>query len=260
MKDEEKINSRAWDEEVKRNNYWTRQVSRTLISQARNGEIHTTLTPEKEIPQSWFANLGKKVLALASGGGQQAILLSAAGYDVTLVDISNSQLNQDRELAKKENLTLKTIQASMNDLSFLEAESFDSVINPCSLNFVSDCTQVFKEVARVLKKNGHFLFALANPALYLFDVDRLEKGKLKLKYTLPFDGTKSLSEKQRKKLIENCGTLEFSHTLSTIIGGLCQSGFVIKDFYSSPAGFEPIDSYLCDCYLAFLAVKTDDVS
>jgi len=37
----------------------------------------------------------KNVLRLASGGGQQGPILAAAGADVTVLDFSKSQLEQD---------------------------------------------------------------------------------------------------------------------------------------------------------------------
>ncbi|MDQ0256328.1 2-polyprenyl-3-methyl-5-hydroxy-6-metoxy-1,4-benzoquinol methylase [Evansella vedderi] len=50
---------------------------------------------------------GLKILCLPSGGGQQGPILAAAGADVTVIDISKKQLEQDGKVAKRDGLTLK---------------------------------------------------------------------------------------------------------------------------------------------------------
>ena len=78
---------------------------------------------------------------------------------------------------------------------------------------------------------------------------------MKIKYTLPFADEISLSKKELEKRIRKGDTIEFSHTLETIIGGLNDAGFVIAGFISDGSSFEPIDSFLHDCYLAFRAIR-----
>ena len=64
-----------------------------------DGVTKVVLTPQKPVPAKWFGrpdgNLGGlRILALASGGGQQGPILSAAGADVTVFDASDGQLAQ----------------------------------------------------------------------------------------------------------------------------------------------------------------------
>ena len=73
-------NRQAWNRESLNDGEWSVPVSEEIISAARNGAWQVVLTPLKPVPKSWFGNLhGKKVLCLASGGGQQAPVLAAAG-------------------------------------------------------------------------------------------------------------------------------------------------------------------------------------
>ena len=248
MNEIEKLNSAAWDEEKRKNNWWTRAVSRQETDKARLGDFQIGITPVRKMPEEWMAKINGKVLALASGGGQQGPLLAAAGYDVTVADVSSEQLAQDRMAAERDNLAIRTVKTSMSDLSVFSSDEFDTVICPVSINFVEDCRTVFREVSRVLRKGGFFMFGI-------FDVGRLEKGRMKIKYTLPFSALHSLSQKERKKLEKEKETFEFSHTLDSIIGGLCGEGFMIDAFYSDTSGFEPVDSYIQDCYLAFSALN-----
>lgn len=249
------LNEKAWDSEVGRNNFWTRIAEKEKIEKAFEGRLEITLTPCAEVPESWCSEIGKKVLALAAGGGQQAILLAAAGHEVTLLDNSSAQLEQDRKAAREWNLSIDIRKGTMCDLSCFPDGAFDTVINPVSLNFIPDVRQVFREVSRVLVDGGRFMFGIANPVMYIFDVKALEKGRMKLKYTLPFSCETSLSEKQREKMKKENDTFEYSHTLDDIINGVISEGFVIKGFYSDHSDFEPVDSWIQDCYLAFLCEK-----
>lgn len=48
------------------------------------------MSPNKSVPKEWFGYIkNKKILCVASGGGQQVPVLAAAGAIVTSVDLSN---------------------------------------------------------------------------------------------------------------------------------------------------------------------------
>lgn len=245
-------NREAWNSEVENNNYWTRIVDEDAIESAKKGELSITVTPKTPVPGQWLSELrGKRVLNLGGGGGQQTPLLSAWGAEVTVLDISDSQLKQDRKALELYGLEAKLVQGSMTDLGF-EDECFDGVINPQSLNFIDDIEAVFKQVHRVLKKDGIYIFGIANPILYIFD-EKVQEKKLKIKYTLPFSDTVSLSQKELGRRLKKKDTVEFSHTLDSIIGGLLKAGFVLEGFFSDKAMSEPTDSFIHDSHLAFKA-------
>ena len=247
-------NREAWNNEVENNNYWTKIVDESAILDAKAGNISITVTPSKPIPTSWIEELkGKRVLNLAGGGGQQTPLLAAWGADVTTIDISDSQLMQDKKALEAYGLNAELIQGNMTRIPF-DNNCFDGVINPQSLNFIEDIESVFKEVHRVLKSGGIYIFGLANPILYIFD-EKVQEKKLKIKYTLPFSDTISLSKKELDKRLQKKDTIEFSHTLDSIIGGLLNAGFVLEGFFSDKALSEPTDSFIYDSHLAFKARK-----
>ncbi len=55
------------------------------------------LTPKKDVPHSWFGQLkGKRLLGLASGGGQQISVFSALGAKCTVLDYNDMQLESER--------------------------------------------------------------------------------------------------------------------------------------------------------------------
>lgn len=230
-------------------------MDKEQIDKAKNGILDIHFTPIKTLPVNWVNKIEGKVLVLGGGGAQHAPLLACKGCDVTLVDISEEQLNKDREIQKRENLEYKIIKGDMQDLSFLEEESFDVIFHSNSINFVSSVDKVYSEVKRVLKTDGLYFTCFANPALYMFDVAKLEKGRMHLKYTLPFSTNISLSIKEQEKIVKEHGTFEFSHTLEDLIRNLLVSGFHLNDFYTDQSGTEPIDSFLHDCYIAIFATK-----
>ncbi len=253
--DTEEINSRAWDGEEERGNWWTRIVGEDEIASAREGKLSLRITTEKAVPSSWTEGLkDRDVLVLCGGGGQQTPLLSAYGSRVTSLDISPRQIEQDRKALEMYSLSAETVVASALSLPF-PPSSFDAVVNPISLNFIEDIEKVYDEVDRVLRPGGIFMTGIANPVLYIFD-EKKQRRKLRVKYTLPFSTTKSLAEREVEKKIASGDTIEFSHTLESIITPVLRRGFVMEDFFTDSSLSEPTDSYIHDSFLAFLFRKT----
>ncbi|MBA7648450.1 hypothetical protein ES703_56236 [subsurface metagenome] len=254
-----KHNRAAWDQEVKRGNKWTIPVSPKVIANARKGKWHIVLTPLKPVPKDWLPRLeGSDVLCLASGGGQQGPVLAAAGAKVTVLDNSPMQLQQDQLVAKRESLTIRTIEGDMSDLSMLGDECFNLIVHPVSNNFVPDVRAVWTEAFRVLQRGGVLLSGFTNPAIYLFDYELADStGVLKVKYSLPYSDEIDLAERERTMRIEDGSPLEFSHTLDDLIGGQLDAGFVITGFYEDRQNAEesePLVAYMPTC-IATRAVK-----
>lgn len=212
-------NRRAWNAAVAAGNRWTRPVGPEELARARAGDVRVLLTPTKEVPASWLGDLrGRDVLGLASGGGQQCPLFAAAGARVTSFDASDAQLAQDRLVAEREGLQLRTVQGDMRDLSALPDASFDLVFNPCSTCFVQEVEPVWREVARVLRPGGELLTGFINPWFFLFEIEAFDRGELKV--------TKRLPSRE-----EADGMIEFSHTITAQLGGQLRAGLVITDLF-----------------------------
>ncbi|HJR78616.1 MAG TPA: class I SAM-dependent methyltransferase, partial [Anaerolineales bacterium] len=118
-------NREAWNREVDGGqNRWSQPVSPEVVAKARQGEFSILLTENIPVPQRWFPPLkGADVLCLASGGGQQGPVLAAAGASVTVFDNSPRQLELDQRVAKREALSLKTVEGDAADLSAFADES-----------------------------------------------------------------------------------------------------------------------------------------
>ena len=239
-------NREAWDREVERGNDWTIPVPAEEIEAARGGRWEVLLTDTKPVPRSWFPDLeGADVLCLASGGGQQAPVFAAAGAKVTVLDNSPGQLAQDRLVAERDSLSLKTVEGDMADLSAFVDESFDLIFHPVSNLFAPDVRPVWAEAFRVLRRGGVLLAGFLNPACYIFDRELEERGELRVRHRLPYSDATSLDEEERRRLIEGREPLEFSHTLEDQIGGQTDAGFFICGLYEDRhAGDDLLPSYM----------------
>lgn len=226
-------NRQAWNAQARGGCRWSRPVGDREIESARAGRWRVVLTPNRSVPAEWFDEVaGKEVLCLASGGGQQAPVLAAAGARVTSFDLADEQLAKDAALARRHSLALETIRGDMADLSVFAADRFDLVFHPVANVFVEELAPVWQECHRVLRRGGRLLAGFMNPAFYLFDQDEIEEtGRIEVKYSLPYADIKDLDETKLGKLRREGAPLEFGHTLEQQIGGQIAAGFIIAGLY-----------------------------
>jgi SAM-dependent methyltransferase len=252
-----KHNREAWENEVKSGNKWTVPVTPAEIADARNGVARLMLTPTKPMPMSWFPDIrGKKVLCLASGGGQQGPLFAAMGAVVTVFDNCPAQLDRDAEVARREGLAIELVQGDMRDLSRFPDATFDFVFHPISNVFVDDVKRVWKEAFRVLKAGGSMAAGVMNPVVYLFDFDEMDRsGRLEVRYHIPYSDLEQLPADELKRRIEAKEPIEFGHSLTDQIGGQTDAGFHVIGFFEDLSGYDdPIDRHIPG-YIATLAKK-----
>ena len=250
------FNRDAWNKQVEGGNPWTVPVSPNVIAAARQGDFSVLLTEQKPVPDEWIPSLkGLDVLCLASGGGQQAPVLAAAGANVTVLDNSPNQLEQDRFVAHREGLQLITIEGDMRDLSVFSDETFDFIFHPVSNLFCPEVRPVWKEAFRVLKYGGTLIAGMMNPIFYIFDFIKMEEnGILEVKHAVPYSDAESLSAEKLSEFLSNGTPLEFSHTLTDLIGGQCDAGFQIIGFYEDRHADTPLSKYH-PTYIATRAIK-----
>ena len=247
-------NSKIWDKRSENDDTWSVPVTSEKVNRAREGVWSIVLTPTKPVPANWFPEKleGKKILCLASGGGQQGPILAATGADVTVFDNSTVQLEKDEFVAKRDNLKIKTVQGNMQDLSVFEDETFDCIVHPWSNGYIDDVRPVWKECARVLKKNGLLLAGFGNPIEYIFNVGKLEQGILSVENTIPYADVDHMDDPKTKAIVEAEGYL-WSHTLEDQIQGQIEAGFAIIGFYEDIGG-TVLDKYI-NSSIATKAIK-----
>ena len=113
-----------------------------------------------------------KILDIGCGTGRHTIELTKRGYDVTGVDLSESQLVRAREKAKEAGLTINFYRHDARTLPF--ANEFDVAIMLCEGGFSLMETdemsfEILKSATRALKSNGTFIFTTLNGLFPLFN-------------------------------------------------------------------------------------------
>lgn len=248
--DIEGLNRTAWDRAVDDGeNPYTKVVSSQQVAAARAGSWSIQLSEQRTVPRDWILPLpGRRVLCLAGGGGQQAPILAAAGADVTLLDGSPRQLDQDAFVADRDGLALRLVQGDMADLSAFGDGSFDLVVNPVSTLFVPDVRRVWRECRRVLVDGGVLITGFMNPDEFVFDPVAIdERDELVVKYPLPYVEHETYDADELQARVAAQEMFHFSHTMEDQLGGLIDAGFVITGFYEDRRTEEdgnPIRFYL----------------
>ena len=105
---------------------------------------------------------GKTVLDIGGGPGRYSIYLSQLGYDVTLVDLSDGNIQFLRNKMKELNIdNIKSYQCDARDLSKLNLGKFDNILLMGPLYHLfkeSDGEKCVLEAKKLLKEDG-ILFA-----------------------------------------------------------------------------------------------------
>lgn len=192
--------------------------------------------------------------------GLQAPILAAASGEVTVFDISERQLDQDRLVAEREGLPLTVVQGDMRDLSAFADGAFDIVFHPISNLYVPDIQPVWRECHRVLKMGGRLLASFYNPVVFVGDRDpsHAEQGLIRPSYELPFAEVEHLAADAVRAKIDRGDALVFEHSLAAQIDGQLQAGFVLAGFHEDrqPVPRFPIDKFL-PTFIATCAIKSD---
>jgi len=176
---------------------------------------------------------GKQVLCLASGGGQDSVAFGILGAHVTVLDLSDVQLERDRQAADHHGLQTKLVQGDMRDLTILPDNQFDIVWQIYSINFVPSLDPVFSGVRRVLKPGGIYFLQFANPFAISIDEEKWD-GKA---YPLdsPYLEGEDMSSRFPNWDVEqpdgtrlNCASPhEFRHTLGKVLNCMAGNGFIL---------------------------------
>lgn len=248
-KDYQTINSKTIDRWVEEGWQWGIPVTSNEIENAKKGSWNVYLSPTIPVPHSWFGSLkDKKILGLASGGGQQIPIFSILGAKCTVLDYSKKQCESEISISKREGYDVEVLCEDMTKPLPFNDETFDIIFHPVSNCYVEKVEPIFKECFRVLKKNGLLMCGLDNGINYIFNQDETE-----IINTLPFN---PLVNKEHKKQLEECdGGIQFSHTLTEQIGGQLKAGFTLLDLYEDTNGEGNLHNHNIKSYICTLSKK-----
>lgn len=120
---------------------------------------------------------GRRVLEIGAGAGQCARWVAAAGGQVVATDLSAGMVRQGLDLNRKApEAGVPFAQCDAVALPFAEA-SFDIVFTAYgAVPFVADTSLLMREVARVLRPGGRFVFSTTHPFRWAFPDDPGARG------------------------------------------------------------------------------------
>ena len=249
MKSYQQINKETIDKWAENGWEWSKPVSHEEFLKAKQGNWNVFLTPTVPVPHNWLGELkGKKILGLASGGGQQMPIFSALGAECTVLDYSSKQIESEIMVSKREDYEIEAIEGDMTKILPFEDESFDIVFHPVSNCYVEDVYHVFNEAYRVLKKGGVFLAGLNNEINYIVDNDEKE-----IVWKMPFNPLKD--EKAKEFMVKENAGIQFSHNMTEQIGGQLKAGFTLVDIYEDTNGFGRLHELNIKSYVSTKSVK-----
>lgn len=225
------VNARVVDAWVADGWEWGKPVSHERYQAALGGDWSMVLTPTREVPRDWFFDdmRGKRVLGLASGGGQQMPIFAAMGCACTVLDYSEAQIASDVMVAEREGYEIRAVRADMTRPLPFEDGAFDLIFHPVSNCYVEEVLPIWRECFRVLTPGGRLLAGLDNGFNYVMD-----DGEERVVRGLPFNPLRDPSLIPENDLPE--WGIQFSHTLDEQLRGQIQAGFRILDLYEDTNG------------------------
>lgn len=242
-------NAKTIDRWIEEGWQWGKPISHETFEKAKNGLWDIVLTPTKPVPHEWFGDLkGKKVLGLASGGGQQMPVLAALGAECTVLDYSPLQLKSEKAVAQREGYSIRIVHGDMTKKLPFEDEEFDLIIHPVANCYVEKVKPIWKECWRILKKGGLLISGMNHYITYMVDED----GKTIINQ-LPFNPLKN--EDQMEQLRKEDAGVQFSHSLEEQIGGQLEAGFRLTSLYEDTDGAGRLHEMNIPTFLATRSVK-----
>ena len=241
-------NRHAWDQMV--------ASGHALTQPANEKELQQPLQTVDSV--GWLGGniRGWNVLCLAAGGGRHGPLYAAAGARVTVVDLSPAMLEVDRQIAAKHKLSLRTVETSMDELHIFSAEEFDLVIHPVSTCYLPSLSRLFPEIARVTRAGGMYISQHKQP-INLQASLQTYTGQYAIEHAYYAHGPVPTATQPSR--LREPNTREFAHQWSTILAGICRSGFSIVDVtepdHSKPDSLPGSFGHRCHFIAPYIRLK-----
>ncbi|SDZ09512.1 Methyltransferase domain-containing protein [Micromonospora pattaloongensis] len=179
---------------------------------------------------------GRRVLELGCGAAAAGRWLAREGARVVALDLSAGMLRHAVAAADRSGVRVPLVQADALTLPFPDA-AFDTVCTAFgAVPFVSDSAAVMREVFRVLRPGGRWVFSVTHPMRWIFLDDPGEGGLVAVH-----------SYFDRRPYVEHDAHgvptyVEQHRTLGDRIREIVGAGFVLRDLIEPewPEGHEQI--------------------
>ena len=167
---------------------------------------------------------GKKILDLGCGSGIYVKELIKKGAKIKAMDISSELI----KIARQENPKIEFKIGSISKKLPYKKGEFDIVLGALVMHYIDNWTPAFKEIKRVLKPKGLFVFSTENP--FRTAVKRIAyKGK-KFKEVKNYFDEKLKVNKIKTPEGKNITIMRYRKTYETIMKYILINNFEIIDY------------------------------
>lgn len=177
----------------------------------------------------------KRVLDLGCGYGRYSMYAAARGaLQVLGIDASRRMIEKATEGRIFENVEYK--QMRIEDYTY-PASSFDVVLSSLTLQYVENLNPVFYNVYQTLDWHGTFVFTIEHPVFTACEIQK-EFYEQKSNHWAVDD---YFIEGKRETEASGKRVVKYHHTLTSILQGLLQVGFSIKEVIEPQPTLNMID-------------------
>jgi ubiquinone/menaquinone biosynthesis C-methylase UbiE len=159
----------------------------------------------------------KKVLDLGCGSGIFTRKLQIYGAKIIGFDLSKTLI----DIARKDYPKIQFYVGDAQKTPFRK-NSFEIVSSSLMIHYIKNLNPLFKEVNRILCKNGAFVFSFHHPLNEVMTKIRIEK---KITYSIkPYFN----NDKYTWSMLDGMNMISYHHTFENISKALSNAGFVIE--------------------------------
>ena len=179
-----------------------------------------------------------KVLDAGCGEGYLSRLMEKAGAMVTAVDYSSKMV----EIATKRtklNRNIEILQSNCEDLSLLKKATFDLVVSNMVIQDLENYEQAFKEIYRVLKNDGIFIFSILHPC-FQTPQSGWEKGNDGKKLYWKVDNYFYEGVYEQRGMDQ---VIFYHRTLTSYVKAIIEAGFQIEEIVEPTPSEEMLKKY-----------------
>lgn len=185
---------------------------------------------------------GKTILDVGCGEGYNTRIMAQKGAHVVGVDFSKEMIDFAVEQEEKERLGIAYYVADAGNLTLFENGTFDIVTCFMALQDIKNYQEAIREVSRVLKMDGRFVFVIPHPCFekrvidgtiiggweYKNGKDALPENALYYKVDKYFDTGSYTISWDMERLQHHFATTAFHRTLTDYADALSSAGLMIS--------------------------------
>jgi ubiquinone/menaquinone biosynthesis C-methylase UbiE len=205
-----KITKEAYDKKSK-------EYHQKLINSGDHFWNNFLEVPMKKILKEIVKN--KKILDLGCGSGVRTKKLSKLNPK----KIVGLDLSEELIKIAKDNFPKVEFHSGDAKNTGFKNSTFDVVNSDLMVHYFKDLKPLFKEISRILKSKGYFVFSMHHP---VYEVTDRKKEKNDTKYLLKPYFHNNL---YKWKMLEGMELISYHHTFEDIFASLKKSEFVIEE-------------------------------